>query len=68
MPRPKSDRRNELKSRVSDRVYDGLLQFMKTRGVENESDAIAVLLEFALFGMGGSDDRTKAILSRPLLL
>ena len=66
MPRPKSDRRNELKSRVNDRVYDGLLVFMKTRGVESESDAIAVLLEFALFGMGGSDDRTKAILARPL--
>ena len=55
-----------MKTRVNDRIYEGLLLFMNTRGIETESEAIAVLLEFALFGIGNSDERTKAILSRSI--
>jgi hypothetical protein len=64
MPRPKSDRRNEIRSRVNDRVYGGLLEFMKLRGLVSGSEALAILLEFALFGAAGSDERTRAIISR----
>lgn len=64
MPRPKSDRRNELKTRVNDRVYTCLLEFMETRGLASESEALAALVEYALFGVAGSDERTRAIIGR----
>jgi len=64
MPRSKSDRRNELKTRVNDRVYTCLLEFMKTRGLASESEALAALVEYALFGVAGSEERTRLIIGR----
>ena len=54
MARPKTEFRNELKTRVSDRVYDGVQQFLATNKCASEARAISELLELALFGTVGS--------------
>jgi len=54
MARPKTDFRNELKTRVTDPVYDGVQQYMQTNRCASEARAISELLELALFGTVGS--------------
>lgn len=54
MARPKTDFRNELKTRVTDTVYDGVQQYMAVNRSTSEARAISDLLELALFGTVGS--------------
>lgn len=54
MARPKTEYRNELKTRVSDRVFEGVQRFMATHRCASEARAISDLLELALFGTDGS--------------
>lgn len=54
MARPKTEFRNELKTRVSDRVYEGVQQFLAANRCASEARAISELLELALFGTVGS--------------
>lgn len=54
MARPRTAFRNELKTRVTDRVYEGVQRYLTERGCASEARAIAELLEVALFGMVGS--------------
>lgn len=54
MARPKTDFRNELKTRTTDRVYDGVQQYIAANRCASEARAISELLELALFGTVGS--------------
>lgn len=54
MARPRTEYRNELKTRVSDRVYEGVQQFLAANRCASEARAISELLELALFGTVGS--------------
>lgn len=54
MARPKTEFRNELKSRVPDRVYEGVKAFQAEHRIDSESRAISQLLELALYGTVGS--------------
>lgn len=54
MARPKTDFRNELKTRVTDTVYDGVQQYMSANRCASEARAISDLLELALYGTVGS--------------
>jgi hypothetical protein len=54
MARPKTEFRNELKTRVTDPVYDGVQQYIAANRCSSEARAISELLELALFGTVGS--------------
>lgn len=54
MARPKTEFRNELKTRTTDRVYDGVQQYIAANRCASEARAISELLELALFGTVGS--------------
>lgn len=54
MARPKTEFRNEMKTRVSDRVYEGVQRYMHVNRCASEARAISDLLELALFGADGS--------------
>lgn len=54
MARPRTEFRNELKTRVPDPVYDGVKAFQAENGIDSESRAISKLLEIALFGTVGT--------------
>ena len=54
MARPKTEFRNELKTRVNDPVYEGVQQYMAENRCASEARAISDLLELALFGTVGS--------------
>lgn len=54
MARPKTEYRNELKTRVTDRAYDAVQQYMHENRCASEARAISELLELALFGTVGS--------------
>ena len=54
MARPKTDFRNELKTRVTDRAYDGLQQYIAANRCSSEARAVSDLIELALFGTVGS--------------
>jgi hypothetical protein len=54
MARPKTDFRNELKTRVTDRCFDGVVRYMQENRSVSEARAISDLLELALFGTVGS--------------
>lgn len=54
MARPKTEYRNEVKTRVTDPTYDGLQQYMQANRCASEARAISELLELALFGTTGS--------------
>lgn len=54
MARPKTEFRNELKTRVTDPTYDGVQQYMVANRCASEARAISELLELALFGTVGS--------------
>ena len=54
MARPKTDFRNELKTRVRDQTFDALKQYMRDNQVSSEARAISELLEIALFGVVGT--------------
>ena len=53
MARPKTDRRNELKTRVRDATYEAVQQY-KSENRCSEEQAISDLLELALFGVVGT--------------
>lgn len=53
MARPKTEFRNELKTRVTDRTFDAVQRYMQENRCSSEARAISELLEFALFGMTG---------------
>lgn len=53
MARPKTEYRNELKTRVPDPVFEGVKAFQAENGIDSESRAISKLLEIALFGTVG---------------
>ena len=54
MARPKTDFRNEVKTRVRDATYDALQQYMRDNRCASEARAISELLELALFGVVGT--------------
>ena len=54
MARPRTDFRNEMKTRVTDRVWEGVKQFQSENRIDSESRAISKLLEIALFGTVGT--------------
>ena len=54
MARPRTEFRNELKTRVTDPTYDGVQQYMAANRCASEARAISELLELALFGTVGS--------------
>lgn len=54
MARPKTEFRNELKTRVTDRAYEAVQTYMATNRCASEARAISELLELALFGTTGS--------------
>lgn len=54
MARPKTDFRNEMKTRVTDKVYEGVQRFRDENRIDSEARAISQLLELALFGTVGS--------------
>jgi len=54
MARPKTDFRNEMKTRVTDTVWEGVKQFQSENRIDSEARAISQLLELALFGTVGS--------------
>lgn len=54
MARPKTDFRNEMKTRVTDKVFDGVKQFQEENRIDSEARAISQLLELALYGTVGS--------------
>jgi len=54
MARPKTDFRNEVKTRVRDATYDALQQYMRDNRSASEARAISDLLELALFGVVGT--------------
>lgn len=54
MARPKTEFRNEMKTRVSDRVYEGVQRYMQVNRCTSEARAISDLLELALFGADGT--------------
>lgn len=64
MPRPRTNRNNEVRTRVSDDVYEGMLEFMRLRGISSESEALAILVENALFGLVGMNEKTRAVIGR----
>lgn len=54
MARPKTDFRNEVKTRVRDATYDAVQRYMAENKCASEARAISDLLEIALFGVVGS--------------
>lgn len=54
MARPKTEFRNELKTRVTDRAYEAVQLYMQSNRCASEARAISDLLELALFGTVGS--------------
>ena len=54
MARPRTDFRNEIKSRVRDGTYEALMQYMQDHRCSSEARAISDLLELALFGVIGT--------------
>ena len=54
MARPRTDFKNEMKTRVTDRVWDGVKQFQADNRIDSEARAISQLLELALFGTVGN--------------
>ncbi|RKE35257.1 hypothetical protein B0G76_1318 [Paraburkholderia sp. BL23I1N1] len=46
--------RNEVKTRLSDRIYSGLQQFKALQGIDSDSAAMSRLLELQLFGTVGT--------------
>jgi hypothetical protein len=54
MARPKTEFRNEVKTRVSDRAYEGICEFVRKNGYVSEARGISDLLELALFGAVGT--------------
>lgn len=54
MARPKTDFRNELKTRVRDHTYEAVQRYMADNRCASEARAISDLLEIALFGVVGS--------------
>lgn len=53
MARPKTEFRNEVKSRLPDHIYEGLKSFQADNDIPSESRAISQLLGLALFGAVG---------------
>ena len=54
MARPRTDFRNELKTRVTDKVFDGVKQYQEENRIDSEARAISQLIELALYGTVGS--------------
>lgn len=54
MARPKTEYRNEMKTRVPDPVFEGVKAFQEENGIDSESRAISHLLQIALFGTVGT--------------
>ena len=54
MARPKTEYRNEVKTRVSDPVYEAVQSYIEKHGYASEARGISDLLELALFGVIGS--------------
>lgn len=54
MARPRTDFRNEMKTRVTDRTYEGVQRYLRENRCASEARAIADLLDLALFGTVGS--------------
>jgi len=54
MARPRTDFRNEMKTRVTDRVWEGVKQFQAENRIDSEARAMSQLLELALFGTVGT--------------
>lgn len=66
MPRKKTEYRNELKTRVTDRAYEDVQAYMKSNRCASEARAISELLEIALFGMVGSVPSGQVCFSREM--
>ncbi|OBU84569.1 hypothetical protein [Chromobacterium subtsugae] len=54
MSRKRADRKNHVKSSLTDRTYDAMQRYMELHGIDTESAAVARILDLALLGMVGS--------------
>lgn len=63
MARPKTEFRNEVKTRVTDRAYEAVQMYMQANRCASEARAISDLLELALFGTVGSVPEALAVSS-----
>lgn len=52
--RRRASYRNEVKTRLSDRLYCGLQTFKQLKGIESDSAALCRLAEMGLFGTVGN--------------
>ena len=50
----RTEYRNEVKTRLSDRAYEGLQAFRALYGIGSDSAAMARITELLLFGMVGN--------------
>lgn len=50
----RTEYRNEVKTRVDDRTYDGLKAFMALNGIDHDSVGVARALGLFLFGTVGN--------------
>ncbi|MFP4895611.1 hypothetical protein [Paraburkholderia sp. EG304] len=50
----RTEYRNEVKTRLSDRTYDGMQAFKALQGIESDSAAMARMADLFLFGTVGN--------------
>ncbi|UJH75029.1 hypothetical protein L0U95_24130 (plasmid) [Burkholderia cenocepacia] len=51
--KPRAEFRNEVKTRLRDRVYDALQFYKQLHGIDSDSAALNRIAEVALFGVVG---------------
>ncbi|MCX4154968.1 MULTISPECIES: hypothetical protein [Paraburkholderia] len=52
--RRRSERHNEVKTGLTDRVYDAMQQYKVLQGIESDSAALARIAELMLLGVVGN--------------
>lgn len=50
----RAEYRNEVKTRLSDRTYEGMQAFKALHGIESDSAALARIADLTLFGTVGN--------------
>ncbi|MFM0435930.1 hypothetical protein PQQ84_05675 [Paraburkholderia strydomiana] len=50
----RTEYRNEVKTRLSDRTYDGMQAFKALHGIESDSAALSRMADLLLFGTVGN--------------
>ncbi|MCA8075358.1 hypothetical protein [Burkholderia cepacia] len=52
--KPRAEYKNEVKTRLRDRVYDALQIYKQVHGIDSDSAALNRVVEVALFGAVGT--------------